>query len=72
MGVDNQAISLIEQVDHHLKSVHTQSLDISFNELANMVAEGARLTRRSRARGSWRNRKALRAITCCFNSSLRS
>ncbi len=40
MGVDNQAISLIEQVDHHLKSVHTQSLDISFNELANMVAEG--------------------------------
>lgn len=37
---ENQGVSLIEQVDSHLKSVHTQSLDISFNELASMVAEG--------------------------------
>lgn len=38
---DETAISaLIEQVDLQLKSVHTQSLDISFNELAGMVEEG--------------------------------
>ena len=31
--------SLISQVDLRLQSVHTQSLDISFNELADMVRE---------------------------------
>lgn len=33
-------IELIQQVDLQLQSVHTQSLDISFNELADMVSEG--------------------------------
>lgn len=37
---DNDVVELIRDVDIQLKSVHTQSLDISFNELADMVKEG--------------------------------
>lgn len=33
-------VDLIKEVDIQLQSVHTQSLDISFNELADMVKEG--------------------------------
>jgi uncharacterized protein with ParB-like and HNH nuclease domain len=33
-------IDLIKAVDLQLKSVHTQSLDISFNELTDMVEQG--------------------------------
>lgn len=33
------SVSLLQAVDLQLKNVHTQSLDISFNELASMVAE---------------------------------
>src|SRR4051812_15474411 len=33
-------IALIKDVDSQLKNVHTQSLDISFNELADMVDTG--------------------------------
>jgi len=33
-------VELIQEVDIQLKKVHTQSLDISFNELASMVVEG--------------------------------
>ena len=38
-GKDTGIIELIHEVDIQLKNVHTQSLDISFNELANMVVE---------------------------------
>lgn len=37
---DEQIAALIKQVDSQLQSVHTTSLDISFNELADMVREG--------------------------------
>lgn len=37
---DSAVVELIRDVDLQLKSVHTQSLDISFNELADMVKEG--------------------------------
>lgn len=37
---DSDVIELIRDVDLQLKSVHTQSLDISFNELADMIKEG--------------------------------
>lgn len=40
MADDNVIANLIKQVDLQLQSVHTQSLDISFNELAGMVEEG--------------------------------
>lgn len=40
MANEDAISALIEQVDLQLKSVHTQSLDISFNELADMVEEG--------------------------------
>lgn len=36
---DSDVVELINEVDTQLKNVHTQSLDISFNELANMVVE---------------------------------
>ena len=36
----SDVVELIRDVDLQLKSVHTQSLDISFNELADMVKEG--------------------------------
>lgn len=39
-GKESGIIELIQEVDLQLKNVHTQSLDISFNELANMVVEG--------------------------------
>lgn len=37
---NSDVIELINEVDIQLKNVHTQSLDISFNELASMVVEG--------------------------------
>lgn len=37
---DSVVVELIRDVDLQLKSVHTQSLDISFNELADMIKEG--------------------------------
>lgn len=37
---EEQVAALIKQVDSQLQSVHTTSLDISFNELADMVREG--------------------------------
>ena len=40
MTEEQNVASLIRQVDLQLQSVHTQSLDISFNELADMVQEG--------------------------------
>lgn len=40
MSDEQGVVSLIREVDLHLQSVHTQSLDISFNELADMVSEG--------------------------------
>lgn len=40
MADDDVVAKLIRQVDIQLQSVHTQSLDISFNELASMVQEG--------------------------------
>lgn len=40
MAEDETVSNLIRQVDLQLQSVHTQSLDISFNELADMVQEG--------------------------------
>lgn len=36
----SEVVELIQDVDLQLRNVHTQSLDISFNELASMVAEG--------------------------------
>lgn len=36
---DSGVVDLIREVDSQLKSVHTQSLDISFNELADMIKE---------------------------------
>lgn len=35
---DEQIVGIIKDVDSQLKNVHTQSLDISFNELADMIA----------------------------------
>lgn len=35
-----QIVDLIKDVDTQLKNVHTQSLDISFNELADMITTG--------------------------------
>ena len=40
MADEQEIADLIRQVDLQLQSVHTQSLDISFNELADMVKEG--------------------------------
>lgn len=40
MANELEISNLIKQVDTQLQSVHTQSLDISFNELADMVKEG--------------------------------
>jgi len=37
---EEKVAALIKQVDSQLQSVHTTSLDISFNELADMVREG--------------------------------
>ena len=37
---NSQTVELIRDVDQQLKNVHTQSLDISFNELADMVNTG--------------------------------
>ncbi|MFN7504886.1 MAG: DUF262 domain-containing protein, partial [Limnobacter sp.] len=37
---ENLVVGLIHEVDAQLKNVHTQSLDISFNELAGMVEDG--------------------------------
>ena len=34
---DNTVPALINEIDENLKNVHTQSLDISFNELLDMV-----------------------------------
>lgn len=39
-GTETGIVELIQEVDLQLKNVHTQSLDISFNELASMVVEG--------------------------------
>lgn len=36
----NNITQLIEDIDENLKNVHTQSLDISFNELLDMVTSG--------------------------------
>lgn len=36
----NDITQLIEDIDENLKNVHTQSLDISFNELLDMVTSG--------------------------------
>ncbi len=36
----DSVVELIREVDLQLKNVHTQSLDISFNELADMIIEG--------------------------------
>lgn len=40
MSENQNVVNLIRQVDLQLQSVHTQSLDISFNELAGMVQDG--------------------------------
>lgn len=37
---DNTVPTLINEIDENLKNVHTQSLDISFNELLDMVVSG--------------------------------
>lgn len=37
---ESDLISVIEAVDKHLKNVHTQSLDLSFNELLDMYKQG--------------------------------
>ena len=39
MSSNSNVVALIASVDSQLKNVHTQSLDISFSELASMVAE---------------------------------
>jgi hypothetical protein len=40
MSTTEDSIALLQAIDLQLKNVHTQSLDISFNELASMVEEG--------------------------------
>jgi hypothetical protein len=40
MSSENPVIDLINAIDHKLQKVHTQSLDLSFNELLDMRKEG--------------------------------